>query len=107
MLAWLAKKRRTFLSHVEQSSTLIAPCSPPDLTVSYSNPTVPPVKEDVANLTSKTKPTISPTTKKAALNVFKMTLGALGKAPLPGIDATTTLVLRVIKGLEVSGYSFA
>ncbi|KAJ7870263.1 hypothetical protein B0H13DRAFT_1896264 [Mycena leptocephala] len=49
---------------------------------------------------SVNKPVVSPTTRKAALNAFKSALEVLGKAPLPGIGMVSTVVLRIIKGLE-------
>ncbi|KAJ7868377.1 hypothetical protein B0H14DRAFT_2729985 [Mycena olivaceomarginata] len=52
---------------------------------------------------SVTKPVISPSTRKAALNAFKTTLEVLGKAPLPGIGMVAAAALRVIQGLQDTG----
>jgi hypothetical protein len=43
---------------------------------------------------------------KAALNAFKSSLEILGQTPLPGIEAITAALLRVIDGLQVIEFTY-
>jgi predicted lipid-binding transport protein (Tim44 family) len=90
-------KRRNVHSSVAQPSDTPVATTPPAPQNESAREAPAPTAPD-----SVTKPVISPSTRKAALNAFKTTLEVLGKAPLPGIGMVAAAALRVIQGLQVN-----